>query len=1220
MGLNLCSNISMPVSWYNKTTPFFPLTGPANFSIYLNKTDPLLKTFMMEANITKPDKYSNKTVIVFCTPGASLERKYFWNITTNYTKEMSRWNVSMGTTQENATTVDYIYVPVSKAVNITVNVTRNLTAFYFHRTCAYTNKIKYGFAVNTTLFRSSLRHTFFVMNDSNLWFLETNTTVLNATSKTALTVLYLNTTVDLNGNTTGNLNVNITHRPLNFTWCLRGLHNMTAMSTNLTFNVSCRTWRTAICNQNITINITYTNTTKEYRTHVNISSNGTQFLSCYRASAHLNSTDKNVTMYSCNTTALNKTASWNISMVDVMRVKTREMNITLQNRSISLRAIESYSPEVKNMSLNITYLNHSIVLSLSTKNSTIEKGICLNSSYHNGTHRNITLLASCLSYVNTNQASLIWNVTSLNRTMTVNSTWFANSTASGVLVNCTYHNMTVFNMTAIYSNTTTTKTLYFNITAGNWTADLNHTFFSTELLREVDQMRSINISHRIKNGSIVILNNTFTFTFLNTTAKKDIILNLTFFNLTYGAQVMLLNKTKPDILHHLVKVIGYTPNKTVTWVGVVKNTTEFVNLTTLLEYQPSKVLNHTFLWSKKRNHINVSLEVLPNVTVTFNCSGTFNTSINVTANLTVYNHTLLWSGFVSNVSVVSNLTLWNRTIEFVTTTCNKSMSALFNLSTWDHYNKTAFNGSLTWYINATRRVCSFNVSARNVTWVMKTFSENETHINSTMFWRNGTEIYPVWSREIRSDDTGHDVLNMTSVGNFWKILNNVTFSIPAKIANITRNVTVDGVNMTTFRTHLKFLLKNITQELLQWNYASKNFAENLRNLSTHLLNVTSRCLPNVTANCSVYFYGDQMDSEQWYTNLLHTFYNISTSEVSLANITEEVILIFQNFTNHVNTTAVLGNITSLAQRSTWVNETLANVSRRVLAAVYHLSLWGKNTTRNVTVWLNSTVSQAGNWTIANHTVNYYLKTYLPTVHNSTKILLSGTINVTSFLQNFTLAMRNVSHNVTEYFLDKSHPVLYNITRKLLVNITEYVNENSFLGGIAHPLWNNLTESLNISVFNFTYELIHKWFVCNTSLEWFIPSLHHPANVTWTFHSLTSNKTLFKAITALLNKTLEVYNVTVRKPSLYVNITHEWLVNISDVAVETIRDVDNVLNVTSNKTTEEIIDLYLKHERNMSAQLFNMTLQLLTSTNFSKPLNETWNLLKFKARYHNWTHW
>merc|ERR1711973_146948 len=112
-----------------------------------------------------------------------------------------------------------------------------------------------------------------------------------------------------------------------------------------------------------------------------------------------------------------------------------------------------------------------------------EKGMCLNGTYQNGTVANYTLLSTCLSWHNTTaRKSLLWNITNENRTMTFNTTWFMRHDLRGVFINCTYRNKTLLNITAIHTNSTTRQTLDFNITLGNYSAELNHTYFSTLLL------------------------------------------------------------------------------------------------------------------------------------------------------------------------------------------------------------------------------------------------------------------------------------------------------------------------------------------------------------------------------------------------------------------------------------------------------------------------------------------------------------------------------------------------------------------------------------------------------------------------------------------------------------------------------------------------------------------------------------------------------------------
>ena len=1198
-GLNLCSNISIPVAWYDKTVPFFPLTGPANFAIYLNKTDPLLTSFRFTASISNPDKYTNKTIISICTPRASYERKFFLNITVNQGEKMQRLNFSIGTRQENASTIDVIRVPLSQALNITVNVTRNLTAFYFHRTCAKTHKIKYGLEINATLSKRSLHHFFFLQNDTNDWFLETNTTLWNTTKNMAISQLYLNTLLNLSGNASGDVVLNFTHNPLNLTFFLRGMHNMAHRSSNVTWNVGCLAWSTPILNNNITVNMTYFNSKGHYKTNMNMSWNGTQVMSCHKS--YLNSAKNSITFFYCNSKMLNKTNSLNLTFTNATGgMKSCHVNVTHQSKSLTLNTTWVYDALIKNVNFNMTYLHHSIVLSGSIKNHTLEKAICFNSTYHRGVHKNFTILATCLSYVNaTGKNALIFNVTSLNTTATLNTTWFADSTARGILLNCTYRNQTVFNLTATYANTMTTKNLYVNFSMGNWSAELNHTFFTTQFsLAGVNQTRNLNVTHKVKNGALVLIKNSLMFSFFNTSTKKDILFNLSFFNRTYGVSVSMLNNASLEVLHHIVKVQGYSPKRTVTWIGGLKNSSKIFNLTSVLHYHPQKALNLTFVWKKESNHVNVSIDILPNISVSFNFSGTFKSSINANANVTVYNHTILWRGHVSERRVMSNLTLRNRTIEFVSKTCNVSHSAFFNFRTWHHFDRSACNGAVSFFINATEGISYVNMSKHNVSYLLKVFANDNTYLNTTVYRINGSEMYLEWSQDFTKDGILTDVTNMTSLRNPWKGLNNVTFNIPSKLVNITLNVPLSGVNVETFRRHFKYALKNITQELFAWKYATDDFANNIFILSRHLLDVTFRSIPNVPArNYSKYFHGEnniELYPALFFDDLAQAIYQMKQSNVSFENVTEEMVLILQNFTDGLSYIAALESLPYITKNLSWFNQSTE-------AFIYEF----------FTSWLNDTIREFGNLTIHDEVINFYLKTYLPVAHNFANEILNSTISFTEALTNVSLDVKHFTNNVTEYFLSITHPVLFNLKEEMLENFSRFVSNSSFLGGVVHPIVRNLTEIWNISTVDVANELVGYNDLPSVCL--------YPVRIMLQIHNITSNESLFETIDEFFNKTLTMYNTKVRSTSCRVNATHEWLVNMADFVVMLLNDSVNVLDGAKNKTTRQIIGFYTSNTYDMTNQLYGLSIQLLTSTAFNRSPNESLVLFNLPAHVSNWTY-
>ena len=617
--------------------------------------DPKLTIYKVEAVYERSEPTVNKTFVILSTPGASCLRKLSCNVTSVKQNSIILWNMTVGINPVNKTIIGYSYDTLTEHLNITLksNITRNFTATYYHKTCAKTKEVTYGLAWNITLSNKTVNHSVILINSTSQWYVDSNFSVCNRTTEEPITTLNFHTSFNRNGyrNTSGNVFLNITHQPANFTWLLYGVHNMTRRSTNVSCKMKMPYWSSGLVNHNITINMTYINITCEKGIKVEVQTNQTSTLTFYSSYQNLTHKAKqSISVFYFNGTYLNRTTKVNATFVWEPQLKMSLLNLTHQNKSLSINTTWSHCLAVKNVSMNITFMNHSLVLLGVLRNYTTEKGICLNGTYQNGTVGNYTLLSTCLSYHNiTGQKSLIWNITNENRTVGVNTTWFERRNLRGVLINCTYRNRTLMNMTAFHTNSTTRQTLNFNISIGNYTAELNHTYFSTVFLDSIDRVTSINISHKVKNGTFVLLNNSYTFTLYNATTKKDVILNLTFWNRTYGAQMTFWNRTLIEKnACYILNVLGYTPNRTLNWTGSLKNTTEILNVTSLFRYEPTKVLNQSFIFNRKLNHFNISLKLHPNLTIAVNSSGTFNTNLNITTNVTVRNNTILWHGFVSN--------------------------------------------------------------------------------------------------------------------------------------------------------------------------------------------------------------------------------------------------------------------------------------------------------------------------------------------------------------------------------------------------------------------------------------------------------------------------------------------------------------------------------------------------------------------------------------------
>ena len=70
-GVDVCTDMSFPVSYHNIEAPYYPLTGPVKIGFRLLRRDPLLKTYRLVIN-KRNDVYH----VNFGTPDTQIKREY----------------------------------------------------------------------------------------------------------------------------------------------------------------------------------------------------------------------------------------------------------------------------------------------------------------------------------------------------------------------------------------------------------------------------------------------------------------------------------------------------------------------------------------------------------------------------------------------------------------------------------------------------------------------------------------------------------------------------------------------------------------------------------------------------------------------------------------------------------------------------------------------------------------------------------------------------------------------------------------------------------------------------------------------------------------------------------------------------------------------------------------------------------------------------------------
>lgn len=276
------------------------------------------------------------------------------------------------------------------------------------------------------------------------------------------------------------------------------------------------------------------------------------------------------------------------------------------------------------------------------------------------------------------------------------------------------------------------------------------------------------------------------------------------------------------------------------------------------------------------------------------------------------------------------------------------------------------------------------------------------------------KVYNEISQELREDGKLYRRYNSTTFKAGWRMLNNATFNIPTKLLNITVNVTSGCVNVTILRNHFRHVLKNVTQALNSWNFTIRNITQDIHNLTRYLLNVTSESLPSVSANYSAYYHNRSFNWFRFWVDLQNVILNISQSNISIENMTEEVIVILRNFTQNINYTRLFHNLTTVVANETipFTNRTFRNITLELQWIVGNWTELRINVTRHFTSWMNDTAVMIGNASMLNSTINQQLMNLIPVWQNIVNESLNGTVHLATLMKNITLSLRNVTHNVT----------------------------------------------------------------------------------------------------------------------------------------------------------------------------------------------------------------
>ncbi|XP_068726618.1 uncharacterized protein [Montipora capricornis] len=127
LGLKFCSQLSLPLAYRGLESPFFPLSGPASYSISMQRTDPKLTRYqLLVERLQTEDENKYDVIASMSTPGATWERKFDANVTLWIKEDGKLFTLSGGVPGVEFGKLEARYNNVSHAVNLTYTTAKDV--------------------------------------------------------------------------------------------------------------------------------------------------------------------------------------------------------------------------------------------------------------------------------------------------------------------------------------------------------------------------------------------------------------------------------------------------------------------------------------------------------------------------------------------------------------------------------------------------------------------------------------------------------------------------------------------------------------------------------------------------------------------------------------------------------------------------------------------------------------------------------------------------------------------------------------------------------------------------------------------------------------------------------------------------------------------------------------------------------------------------------------
>ena len=722
LGLRFCGQLSLPLSYRDLHSPFYPLSGPASYSISMQRTDPKLTKYQLLAErLSTEDENRYDVIATMSTPGATWERNVDANVTLWLKEDGKLFTLSTAALGTKLGTFEAIYNNNTHAVNLTYsakdavyghpiilnaqffNNTKDslsrelgiqLSASYKNYTIKQLTKLynrsgAYGFANNITYWPEKYLYASGELNipKRNVRFLANHTCT--------------KTEISFNGNLGEEENsfvFSFDNKPTKAGIELTGRH-LKAEKKGV-IHLFARP-----CNQSFTLRGSYAESGNEKGIRFTASHDNRKRLVGWYAGIVNSTKEKSI---KANATVLGSKAEAVWSYFNLTQEKGFKFNGLLLNKTFDAAWLYFNAGQEKGLKLNATSFNKTMQAAWTFLNVTTGKSLKFNASVINKT------VEAVWSYVSIGEEKgLRLNAWALNYTMG-STLAFRNVTGTkSIKINATVVNKTLEAVWS-YVNAGKEKGLRFNIIGFNRTADAMWSYFNhgvqrgirfnaSALNKTVDATWTfVNLTNeKSLKFKAVALNRTVnaTWSFFNLANEKSLKLNISALNKTLDAKWSLLNFTNEKGLKFQASCMNKTVDATWSFVNSARETSVKFNASAL-----NTTLNAKWSFLNHAHEKGLKFQ-----------AGALNKTIEAA-----------WS-FVNSASEKSlkfNASALNKTIDAKWTFLNVTNEKGFR------FQATAFNKTIdaTWtFLNTASEKClKFNASALN-----KTFDARWSFLNLT---------------------------------------------------------------------------------------------------------------------------------------------------------------------------------------------------------------------------------------------------------------------------------------------------------------------------------------------------------------------------------------------------------------------------------------------------------------------------------------------------------